>query len=378
MIEVYSFNNFILYASEDDFKNFTTKNKIDMVDNEGYRYFLNKGNVSCIKRRQTIPARFFDLNPYTEDNIMLYLKKKTNGEIYVLDFCNAKNAHDGILLYDSNIDISYKKSWNEIKSEMYILKKKYPDYMSVIGGRKVAPSLTRLSQDFIRDKFKEKNLIMVGDYINNITPVEFICEKHKDIGIQRMSWTTMKKSKYPCKCCRKEHIVLKSDNEFQEEIKDTKNPNIEVIGKYIKSGIKIECKCNKCGRTIFLRLDHIRRGIGCGYCTKSIGEDRVETFLKNHNLKYEREYRFTDCVRVQRPMPFDFYVPDKNTVIEFDGVQHFQAIGKFGGQESFTQTILNDDFKTEYCKNKGINLIRINYKELDKINEILSEKLINL
>ena len=77
-------------------------------------------------------------------------------------------------------------------------------------------------------------------------------------------------------------------------------------------------------------------------------------------------------------MPFDFYVPDKNTVIEFDGVQHFQAIGKFGGQESFTQTKLNDNFKTEYCKDKEINLIRISYKELDKINEILSEKLINL
>lgn len=136
MIELCSFNNFTLYTSKEDYKNFTTKNKIDMIDNEGYKYFLNKSNISVIKRRKTVPARFFDLNPYTEDNITLYLKKKTNGEIYVLDFCNAQNAHDGILLYDSNIDISYKKSWNEIKSEMYILKKKYPDYMSVIGAER--------------------------------------------------------------------------------------------------------------------------------------------------------------------------------------------------------------------------------------------------
>lgn len=378
MVELCSFNNFTLYTSEKDYKNFTKQNKIDMIDNEGYKYFLSRGNISVIKRRKRIPARFFNLNPYTEDNIVLYLKKETNGEIYVLDFCNVQNAHDRILLYDSNIDISYKKSWNEIKSGSYILKKKYPDYMPVIGNKRVTPSLTRLSQDFIRDKFKEKGLIMVGDYINNITPVEFICEKHKDIGIQKMSWTTMKKSKYPCKCCRKEHIVLKSDDEFQEEIRDNKNPNVEVIGKYTNANTKIECKCTKCGRTIFLRPDHIRRGIGCGYCTKSIGEDRVETFLKNHNIKYEREHRFKDCVRVQRPMPFDFYIPNKNTAIEFDGVQHFQVIGKFGGQESFTQTRLNDNFKTEYCKSKGINLIRISYKELDKINEILSEKLINL
>ena len=368
MIEVYSFNNFILYASEDDFKNFIAKNKIDMVDNEGYRYFLNKGNVSCIKRRQTIPARFFNLNPYTKDNIMLYLKKKTNGEIYVLDFCNAQNAHDGILLYDSNIDISYKKSWNEIKNEMYILKKKYPDY----------ENLQKLDIDIIKNKLKEHNLTMVGGYVNNSTPIEFVCEKHKDKGIQKMSWVNIKRSPCPCRYCSEVWHPKLSDEEFKEKVRKCKNPNIEVIGKYTKVNTKIECKCNKCGRTIFLRPDHIRRGIGCGYCTKSIGEDRVETFLKNHNLKYEREYRFKDCVRVQRSMPFDFYIPDKNTAIEFDGVQHFQVVGRFGGQENFMQTRLNDDFKTEYCKNKGINLIRISYKELDRVNEILSEKLINL
>ena len=193
MVELCSFNDFTLYTSEEDYKNFTKQNKIDMIDNEGYKYSLNRGNVSVIKRRKRVPARFFNLNPYTEDNIVLYLKRETNDKIYVLDFCNVQNAHDGILLYDSNIGISYKKSWNEIKSGSYILKKKYPDYMPVIGDKRVTPSLTRLSQDFIRDKFKEKGLIMVGDYINNITPVEFICEKHKDIGIQKMSWSTMKK-----------------------------------------------------------------------------------------------------------------------------------------------------------------------------------------
>lgn len=368
MIEICSFNSFTLYTSEEDYKNLTKQNKIDMIDNEGYKYFLSRGNVSVIKRRKRIPARFFHLNPYTEDNIVLYLKKETNGEIYVLDFCNAQNAHDGILLYDSNTDTSYKKSWNEIKNGSYIRKLDYSDYENP----------QKLDINIVKNKLKEYNLKMIGGYVNNSTPIEFVCEKHKDKGIQKMNWASIRRSPYPCRYCSEVWHPKLSDEEFKEEVEKCKNPNIKIIGKYTNAKIKIECKCNKCGRTIFLRPDHIRRGIGCGYCTKSIGEDKVETFLKNHNIKYEREHRFKDCVRVQRPMPFDFYIPDENTAIEFDGVQHFQMIKQFGGEENFTQTKLNDNFKTEYCKSKGINLIRISYKELDKINEILSEKLINL
>ena len=364
MIEICSFDNFTLYALEEDINNITVNNKIYMFDNDGYKYFFNKSNINNIKKRHTIPARFFLGNPYTEYNIGLYLRKVSDRNVVLESFNNAQNAHSKLLLYDKLKDKHYKKSWNEI----------YKDRNKKSKPKKKRISSRKLSQKEVEDYLKSRGLMMVGEYKNNITPIEFICEKHKDMGIQKMNWSTMHKSSCPCKYCKDFSAITKTNEEFRNEIKNLKNSNIEIVGTYKNMKTKIECKCKKCGRTIFLRPDHIKRGIGCGYCTKSIGEDRVEMFLKEHNIKYEREYRFKDCIRVEKSMPFDFYLPEMNIAIEYDGIQHFQIIGRFG-ENNFNELKLNDEFKNNYCKEHSINLIRISYKEKDDIFNILSEKL---
>lgn len=370
MIEIYSFDNFSLYTSKDNFKLYksNSKTKIEVVDNDGYKYSIARYNVYNIKRRKTYPARFFNLNPYTEYNIRLYLENISNNNVILENFNNADNAHSALSLYNKSQDIHYNKSWNEISTGRYYYKTLEKDYI---------PS-RRLDYTVVENYLKDNQLIMVGEYKNNLTPIEFMCEKHKDKGIQKMNWSTIRKSPCPCKYCKSTDTRAKTDEQFKEEIRDLKNPNIEVIGKYTRHHEKIECKCNKCGRTIYLRPDHIRRGIGCGQCTKSIGEDRVEQFLLRNNILYKREYRFHDCIRVQRSLPFDFYIPNINTAIEFDGIQHFQAVDKFRGKENFKELKLNDEFKTNYCKENNINLIRISYKDIDRVDEILSTKLTDL
>lgn len=367
MIEIYSFDNFHLYVLEKDIDKLTIKDRVYMFDNEGYKYFFNKSNISNIKKRKTIPARFFNLNPYAEYNIKLYLEKVSDGNVILEDFNNAKNAHSKLMLYNKSQDLHYDRSWNEISNGNYYYKKLDQDYVSS----------RRLDSKIVEEHLESHNLIMVGEYKNNITPIEFICRKHQDKGIQKMNWSTMHRSPCPCRYCKGFSTIAKTDEELRDEIKNKKNPNIEVIGRYKNMKTKIECKCRKCGRTIYLRPDHIKRGIGCGYCTKSIGENRVETFLKEHHIKYEREYRFEDCIRVKKSMPFDFYLSEINTVIEYDGVQHFQIIGRFG-EESFRELKLNDKFKSNYCKEHNINLIRISYKEKDMVDKILSAKLLSL
>lgn len=288
----------------------------------------------------------------------------SNGDVILKDFNNSKNAHSKLILYNKKQDLTYGKSWNEIKNGNYYNKKQDIDYKSP----------RKRDQKDVEEYLDSRDLIMVGEYINNVTPIQFVCKKHKDKGVQEMSWITMKKSPNPCRYCKgnKFHGPI-SHKEYMESIENLKNPNIEIIGKYEGAHKKIECKCKKCGRTIFLRPDHIKRGIGCGQCTKSIGEDRVEQFLLRYNIYYEREYRFKDCVRTERSLPFDFYLPDLNTVIEFDGVQHFQVIGKFG-EKSHNELKLNDEYKNKYCKEHNIKIIRISYKNIDKVDEILSKK----
>ena len=58
-------------------------------------------------------------------------------------------------------------------------------------------------------------------------------------------------------------------------------------------------------------------------------------------------------------MPFDFYLPEYNICIEFDGIQHFEPRDAFGGKVEFEKTKLRDKIKDDYCKNNGLSLIRI-------------------
>lgn len=62
-------------------------------------------------------------------------------------------------------------------------------------------------------------------------------------------------------------------------------------------------------------------------------------------------------------MKFDFYLPDYNVCIEYDGKQHFKPVEYWGGEWSLTELQIKDNLKNNYCKDKKIELIRINYTE---------------
>jgi very-short-patch-repair endonuclease len=79
-----------------------------------------------------------------------------------------------------------------------------------------------------------------------------------------------------------------------------------------------------------------------------------------------REKIFKNCTNTKkgkycRPLRFDFFIPEINTIIEFDGDQHFRPSKKYGG-EKFEVTKENDQIKNEFCKKNNINLIRVHYK----------------
>lgn len=83
-------------------------------------------------------------------------------------------------------------------------------------------------------------------------------------------------------------------------------------------------------------------------------------YLEEKSIKFETEYRFNDC-KYKLPLPFDFYLPDYNILIEYDGKQHFEIINFFGGKKRLIEQNIKDNIKTEYCKNNNIKLIRIKY-----------------
>ena len=88
---------------------------------------------------------------------------------------------------------------------------------------------------------------------------------------------------------------------------------------------------------------------------------------------------FKGC-RSKNPLRFDFYLPDKNTAIEYDGAQHFRPV-RFNGTtwdqaaKKYELQKSNDNIKNRFCKENAIKLIRIPYTQLKNINSILSKEL---
>ena len=71
----------------------------------------------------------------------------------------------------------------------------------------------------------------------------------------------------------------------------------------------------------------------------------------------------------------DFFLNAFNLLIEYDGIQHFEPVSHFGGEEGFLKRQEKDREKEMYCKENGIDILRIPYWEIDNIEKIIKTKL---
>jgi very-short-patch-repair endonuclease len=114
---------------------------------------------------------------------------------------------------------------------------------------------------------------------------------------------------------------------------------------------------------------HLNLKHGCPKCNESQGEKSVVYFLLENNILFERQKRFDEC-RNKNPLPFDFYLPEHNILIEYDGEQHYRSIDTFGGKKRFQYLKNNDAIKNDFCKSNNMKLLRIPYWEINNISEI--------
>lgn len=77
-----------------------------------------------------------------------------------------------------------------------------------------------------------------------------------------------------------------------------------------------------------VRTNHLKRGsvVSCGCKSQSIPAEKIEKILEKNNIRYIKEKTFDKCVnpKTNRYLRFDFYLPDYNCCIEYDGEQHFK------------------------------------------------------
>lgn len=122
---------------------------------------------------------------------------------------------------------------------------------------------------------------------------------------------------------------------------------------------------------------HIQ-GSGCQKCTESKGERKVALFLEKNNLNFEKQKIFSNCKnpKTDRHLKFDFYLPNYNICIEYDGECHYEPWRLCSDADlKLKEMKQRDKIKDDYCKNKGISLLRIPYFELKNIDKIISSYL---
>ena len=104
----------------------------------------------------------------------------------------------------------------------------------------------------------------------------------------------------------------------------------------------------------------------------SKGEIKITELLNRARIRYEREKTFSDLKHGK--FRFDFYIKNvfgADCIIEFNGEQHYQFVGKFyKSQLEWRQAQGRDMRKISYCLANKINLYIIPYWEIDNINRV--------
>lgn len=197
-------------------------------------------------------------------------------------------------------------------------------------------------------------------YINKYTNLIITCKIHGDFE-QTPSTHLRSGCKYGCPKCG--HVKIGnfrrlSLEEFINKSKsihgETKFDYSKVI--YINDKTNIKLICRECDVEFeTMPGNHVRGAGGCPCCTSSRGENDVRNFLIKNNIKFEEQKMFDGC-KYKALLKFDFYLPDHNACIEFQGRQHFEPISYFGGEDGFKLIKERDKAKVKYCVDNNIKL----------------------
>ena len=203
------------------------------------------------------------------------------------------------------------------------------------------------------------------DYRKAKTKIKILCLTH---GIFEQTPSSHIDQRTGCPICSKKHQY--STTEFiTEAIKIHGDSYGYSLVDYTNNYTNITLICGEHGSFLQSPSNHLS-GKGCPICKNSKSENIISQFLLRKGIKFLPQHKFDDC-KHKRRLPFDFYLPDYNTCIEFNGKQHYKPIEFFGGEDGFNKQLVRDAIKKTYCENQGIRLLIIKYDEniLNTLNE---------
>lgn len=300
-------------------------------------------------------------------------------------FINANIVYKGICEKYDLIDINGYKYHCRLQ---HLLNNKLPNFVGINN-----PYSCENIKLWIKKNNKPFELIS-ETFENAHTYLKFKCSCCNTVF--ERNWNNIYSGGNGCRKCRYENQKILQMRprsmskemlfDYPEICEDWNAKNKYSYEKYsAKSGFKVKWKCHMCGYEWETSIAHrVKDKSGCPKCSfkMSKGENIIYNYLQNKNIPFVKEAIFKDC-RDINPLPFDFYLPDYNICIEYDGEQHFKPVS-FGCNKSaeeknrrFLLTQKHDKIKNEYCTLKNIKLIRISYLFKEHISTILDKEFLH-
>jgi len=228
--------------------------------------------------------------------------------------------------------------------------------------------------DFIKNSIEihgDKYDYSLVEYNNMHDKVNIICKIH---GIFEQRPCNHIYSKNGCPLCVNNNIKLTTDDFIKKAKKIHGDKYDYSLVKYENNKKNVKIKIEN---MVYEQSpsSHLKGFDISGFENISKGETIISKILDSNNIKYYRQKTYSDF-KFKNKLRFDFYLPEHNTCIEYDGIQHFEPINFFGGLKSLKHNQKIDKLKNEYCKNNNIKLLRIKYNQNieDKIKELVFDK----
>lgn len=174
--------------------------------------------------------------------------------------------------------------------------------------------------------------------------------------------------------CKTNVLRNRTAQEFIDEANRYYNNELALMSDYIDQIHKVLLRHLPCGLIWEVRPADIIHGRShCPKCRtkESAGEQKIKNILDSFNIKYFQQYPLKDSRQL-----FDFFLPDYNLTIEYNGRQHYEYIPFFHKtQDGFKNQLERDEKKRLYCKQNNISLLEISYKQDNDIEEIIKNKI---
>lgn len=215
-------------------------------------------------------------------------------------------------------------------------------------------------------------------YTGNRNSVIITCRKHGDFTQNAANHL----KGHGCPTCMLDKLSDKKKKSQEQFITDATN----VHGVYYDYSLvdyhgcftKVKIVCPKHGVFEQTPSTHLK-GSGCPICRKSKGEERVSAWLKKSCIRHELQYKIPNDFKccANKNIVVDFYLPDYNSIIEYNGEQHYNSVKLWGGDERLKKQQERDVALRLYCRKHNIKLIEIPFTKFDNIELILNKKINN-